>query len=270
MLTLRHTTCSILASQQHSGWQFGPSLRNAVHGWIVANHRELMEKGLKVVKSMPYDFAGSGDASIRSSLIYLVGMTLYAFVPMWHGTGETWAKIIFEFLLGYLILLIGGDAWFFMVHYMAHTPQLYALMHKTHHKWKYPTAFSAYYITSGTHFVQEHLFTIPALLFLPVPSSAFLFYQYYGVPAAQINHCGFNLDAVRIPFCGTLTLGNIMSVCGLGLTHILGSQTIAAHDYHHETFMGNFQLSYSYLDKLFGVYVNPKARLDIEDGLLGV
>lgn len=239
----------------------------AVHGWIAVNHDELVNKSLKVVKTMPYDFR-CGDASIRSSLIFFFGMMVYAFVPMRMAPAATWGQAILQFIVGYLILLIGGDAWFFCVHYTAHTPTFYALLHKTHHKWKYPTSFSAYYITSGTHAIQEHMFTIPALLLLPVPWSAFMFYQYYGVPAAQIQHCGFNLDDLHVPFCGHLKLGHLMSICGLGLGYVLGSQTIAAHDYHHETFMGNFQLSYSYLDKLFGLYVDPTKRSDTQESLL--
>lgn len=244
----------------------------AVHGWIAVNQDEIMS--LKVVKLHTYDFK-SGDASIRSTCIFAIGMMTYALVPMRMAPAETWGIAIFDFLKGYIILLIGGDAWFFACHKLAHCkPQLYRQLHKTHHKWAHPVSFSAYYICSGMHMLQEHAMTIPCLWFLPVPWSAFAFWQYYGVPVAQMQHCGFYLEELHVPFCESLNLklGHLMSVCGLGLGYILGSQSTAEHDYHHETFVGNYQLSYTYLDRLFGSYVERKQpeKSGLEEGLLQV
>ena len=77
----------------------------------------------------------------------------------------------------------------------------------------------------------------PTMLFLSVPLWTFLFYQYVGVPGAQIQRCGYDMVKLRLPFCGPLNL------------LILGSYSIAMHDYHHKTFHGNFAPSCSYLDK---------------------
>jgi len=240
----------------------------AMHGWIAVNHDELMNKGLKVLPNVPYKF-NCGDASTRASLVFFFGMLTYAFVPMRMAPAATWGHSALEFLVGYIILLIGGDAWFFCVHYLAHTPTLYKLLHKKHHTWKHPVTFSAYFITSGSHALQEHAFVVPAMLFLPVPWTAFWFYQYYGIPASLLQHCGFSLSDLNLPFCGPLKLGHLESVCGLGLGSILGAQSTASHDYHHETFMGNFQLSYTYLDRLFGLYVDTSKKSDVQEPLLG-
>jgi len=240
----------------------------ALHGFIAANHDELVQKGLKVVNDMPYNWK-SGDSSVRSSMIYLVGMMTYALVPMRMAPAETWLASIREFIVGYAILLVAGDAFFFCCHYAFHTKTFYKACHKTHHTWKYPVSFSAYYIASHTHMIQEHLCTIPLMLFCPIPCASFMFYQYYGVPGAQVQHAGFELEKLHLPFCGPLRTGHIMSVCGLGLSYVLGSQSTAMHDYHHEKFHGNFQLSYSYLDKLFGTYVDTEKDVaECEKGLL--
>jgi sterol desaturase/sphingolipid hydroxylase (fatty acid hydroxylase superfamily) len=241
----------------------------AMHGWITVNHDELVKKGLKILPSVPYNFQ-CGDATTRATLVFFFGMMTYAFVPMRMAPAATWGGSIMEFLVGYLILLIGGDAWFFCVHYMAHTPTFYRLIHKTHHKWKHPVPFSAYFITSFSHALQEHAFCVPAMMFLPVPWTAFWFYQYYGIPASLLQHCAFNLSALNVPFCGPLKIGHIESACGLWLGKILGSQSTASHDYHHETFMGNFQLSYTYLDRLFGLYVDTSKTSDAQESLLAV
>jgi sterol desaturase/sphingolipid hydroxylase (fatty acid hydroxylase superfamily) len=183
-------------------------------------------------------------------------MMVYALVPMRvPAADETWSKTIVDFLIGYSILLLGGDAYFYLVHRAFHTVSLYRKTHKTHHTWKHPLSFSAYYIASHTHMIQEHFFSIPCLLFLPVPMSAFMFWEYYGVPAAQMQHSGFLLDELRVPFCRFLKLGHIMTAAGLGWSLVLGSQTISDHDHHHEHGTGNFALSYRYLDKIFGTYV---------------
>lgn len=41
---------------------------------------------------------------------------------------------------------------------------------------------------------------------------------------------------------------------------MLGAHTVELHDDHHENFMANFQLSYTYLDRFFGTYVDPSTR----------
>jgi len=237
----------------------------AVHGWIAVHHDDLVEKGMKIEPHVPYDWK-CADAAVRSTLVIIVGMMTYAFVPMRMAPAETWVAAIVQFILGYAALLIVCDASFFFVHYMWHTPRFYKHTHKTHHTWKHPTAICAYYITSGSAMIQEHAATIPLMMFCPVPLSAFLFYQYYGIVGSMVQHCGFSLEELRVPFCGPLKLGHIMTVCGLGLSFVLGGQTTGMHDYHHETFQGNFQLSYSYLDRLFGTYVEHKS--DAERGLL--
>lgn len=56
-----------------------------------------------------------------------------------------------------------------------------------------------------------------------------------------------------------MKLGHLQTLCS-PWSLVLGPQTAAEHDYHHETFQGNFALSYSYLDKLFGTYVDVTQR----------
>jgi len=240
----------------------------ALHGFIAVNYDEFVGQGLKVVGHASYNWK-CGDASIRSSLIYTVGMMTYALVPMRMASADTTVLAIKDFVVGYAILLVAGDAWFTCCHVAFHSKALYKHTHKTHHTWKHPVSFAAYYIASHTHLIQEHLISLPVMLFCPVPCSAFMFWEYYGAPSAQMQHSGFSLEKLRIPYI-RIQVGHVMDVCGLCLGHILGSQSTANHDHHHEHFHGNFQLSYSYIDRLMGTYVEDKDEdcCSLEKGLL--
>eukprot|EP00928_Gymnodinium_smaydae_P069232 TRINITY_DN5263_c0_g1_i3.p1 TRINITY_DN5263_c0_g1~~TRINITY_DN5263_c0_g1_i3.p1 ORF type:complete len:392 (+),score=58.38 TRINITY_DN5263_c0_g1_i3:69-1244(+) len=238
----------------------------AIHGFVAAQHGRLMRLGLKVQKGREYDFQCE-DTCMRSSMIYL-SQLVYAVMPVrpvlspFSGFGA-----FSEFFLGLSVLYIVGDLWFFVCHCLFHTKTLYQHFHKTHHKWKQPNSFSAYYIRSWTHLIQEHVCVFPLMMFSPIPLSAFLFYQYWGIFGAQVQHSGFNLDELRIPFCRGLKLGHVFTVTNPWVL-LLGAQTIEEHDYHHEQFHGNFALSYKYLDLIFGTYVDPKKRSAVQSPLV--
>lgn len=235
----------------------------AIHGFICVYHDTLCKMGLKIQKDNEYE-CGNEVAAVRSSLVN-ASQLVYAVLPIRMGPSTFW-----QFVVGVVILNILQDIWFFVAHYAFHLPLFYKRFHKCHHTWKQPTAFAAYYITSYTHMIQEHLITIPVVMFLPVPLSSWLFYQYMGTPGAMIQHCGFDLSRLKMPFCGPLKFGHILTLLN-PLTLILGGQTIAMHDYHHETFQGNFALTYKYLDMLFGTYIDPskaEKRADISAPLV--
>ena len=96
-------------------------------------------------------------------------------------------------------------------------------------------------------------------------------YQHLGFPMASVQHCGVNLAELELTHPLKLTLnkrsfgtlpslrlGHIFDVLGLGLGAVLGGASTISHDYHHEAFHGNFALSYTYLDRIFGTFVDPK------------
>eukprot|EP00929_Paragymnodinium_shiwhaense_P012175 TRINITY_DN1188_c0_g2_i3.p1 TRINITY_DN1188_c0_g2~~TRINITY_DN1188_c0_g2_i3.p1 ORF type:complete len:322 (-),score=82.47 TRINITY_DN1188_c0_g2_i3:318-1283(-) len=234
----------------------------AVHGYVTLYRDSLDEQGLKIQDAKEYEWQPERCA-MRSSLIILVTMLGYALTPMRSAEAS-----FLEIFVGYSILCILHDAWFYCVHRAAHTPQLYALIHKTHHYWKQPMSFSAYYIRSPSQILQEHACVIPCMLFLPVPLMSFMLYQYLGAPLSMIEHSGYRMGEIPLPLVGDLTLpligkpnlGHILTILGGGWSLILGSQTIEMHDEHHMSFHGNYGLSYSYLDHLLGTYTEPTCQ----------
>jgi len=241
----------------------------ALHGLIVVYHDELEKRGLKI-QDKPYPFQAV-ETSLRSSAVIIVSMMAYALTPMYQGQSS-----LLEIFMGYSILLLVHDAWFYMVHRIAHTRNFYALIHKTHHKWKQPMVFAAYFIRSPSQILQEHICIIPCMVFLPVPMYSFMLYQYIGAPMSMIEHCGFHVDSLPLPFLGMLELpyfgrpnvGHVMTILGGGWSLLLGSHSVEHHDYHHLNFHGNYELSYTYLDKLFGTYMEPEECTGVSNSAL--
>eukprot|EP00929_Paragymnodinium_shiwhaense_P012174 TRINITY_DN1188_c0_g2_i2.p1 TRINITY_DN1188_c0_g2~~TRINITY_DN1188_c0_g2_i2.p1 ORF type:complete len:325 (-),score=79.15 TRINITY_DN1188_c0_g2_i2:321-1295(-) len=245
---------------------FGIVSQFAVHGFVTCYATSLDRLGLKIQTSKDYLFQ-TERCAMRSSLIILVTMTGYALTPMASATAS-----LLEIFVGYSILCIVHDAWFYCVHRAAHTKQLYALIHKTHHYWKQPMSFSAYYIRSPSQILQEHACIIPCMLLLPVPLTSFLLYQYLGAPLSMVEHSGYRLGDLPLPLAGSLDLplvgkpswGHVMTILGGGWSLLLGGQTIDMHDEHHMNFHGNYGLSYSYLDHLLGTYMEPTCKAEKE------
>lgn len=241
----------------------------ALHGCFSVYHDKLAEQGCKI-QDKPYPLQAV-ETSLRSSTIIILSMTAYALTPM----NQTETSLL-EVFAGYSILLIVHDAWFYMVHRIAHTKNFYALIHKTHHRWKQPMVFAAYYIRSPSAILQEHICIIPCMILLPVPVYSFMLYQYIGAPMSMLEHCGFHIDHLPLPFLGKVewpligrpTVGHVMTVLGGGWSLVLGSHSVEHHDYHHLNFRGNYGLSYSYLDKLFGTYIEPETYRGISDSAL--
>jgi len=241
----------------------------ALHGAIAVYHDRLEEQGYKI-QDKPYPFRAE-ETSTRSSAIIIMSMMAYALTPMNQGEAS-----LLEVFIGYSILLLVHDAWFYAVHRLAHTKKFYALIHKTHHKWKQPMVFAAYFIRSPSAVLQEHACLIPCMIFLPVPLYSFMLYQYLGAPMSMLEHCGFHVDEIPLPYLGMVEwpligrakVGHLMTILGGGWSLLLGGHSVECHDYHHLNFNGNYGLSYSYLDKLFGTYVEPDKFQGISNSAL--
>lgn len=234
----------------------------AVHGFVTVNASKMDKLDLKIQDEKKYDFQVESCA-LHSSLMLIVSMSAYALTPMRSAEASWW-----EIFVGYSILSILHDAWFYAVHRAAHTRSLYGLIHKTHHSWKQPTAFAAYYIRSPSQILQEHAALVPCMLFLPVPMMSFFLYQYIGAPVSMIEHSGYRLGelplpvlgCIELPWLGRPSVNHLLTILGGGWSLLLGSQTIEMHDDHHLNFYGNYGLSYDYLDRVFGTYREPQPR----------
>ena len=71
-------------------------------------------------------------------------------------------------------------------------------------------------------------------------------------PPLPIVLPGHDVGSVKLPLVPFTweQLATLLSPWGL----VLGSETTAMHDWHHEKFTKNYALSFKYLDYLFGTY----------------
>jgi len=176
------------------------------------------------------------------ALCALLTELIYTFLPIGNRS-TSWV----QFVGSWVALALVWDFYFFLTHRAFHLNKtLYRLFHKTHHTYKDPNCFTAYYVSYCSHLITEQLFIFGAALVCP--SDVLIGYLYYGTVGTYLNHSGYELTAIKLPFIG-LSIGNLMpTVPGLG-------QDAAHHDLHHEKFFNNYALSYTHLDALGGYLV---------------
>lgn len=67
-----------------------------------------------------------------------------------------------------------------------------------------PNCFTAYYVSYCSHLITEQAFVIAAALICP--SDVLIHYLYYGTIGTYLNHSGYELTQVKLPFVG-LSIG---------------------------------------------------------------
>ena len=128
-----------------------------------------------------------------------------------------------EFALHIIPFILIVDVVFYVTHRLLHTRMLYALVHKVHHSFSAPFALAAVY-------------------------------------AHPLEHLMSNVLSIS---AGPLVLGSHPITCGLWACVAIFSTTGAhsgfsfshikpAHDWHHESFTGNFGAGFGVLDALLG------------------
>jgi len=175
-------------------------------------------------------------------------MLLFKPVVLWLGlTVKTpfpsWSEIALTVVISFIL----EDAYFYWVHRLLHWGPLYRKIHKKHHDYAAPIGIAAEYAHPveslmlgvgtlvGPMIFTRHLFTLWVWLLVRV---------YQTVEA----HSGYNFpwNPTRfLPFWG----GAIF------------------HDFHHETFSGNFSSTFTYMDWIFGTskpYYQRKERREQE------
>jgi len=150
----------------------------------------------------------------------------------------SWSEIVGTVLISFIL----EDAYFYVVHRLLHWGPLYKHIHKKHHDYAAPIGIAAEYAHPvesvvlglgtlvGPMLLTRHLFTLWVWLLVRL---------YQTVEA----HSGYTFpwNPTRfIPFWG----GAIF------------------HDFHHETFTGNFSSTFTYMDWMFGTSKQYYARLD--------
>jgi len=154
------------------------------------------------------------------------------------GPLPQWSEIALTVVVSFII----EDAYFYGVHRLLHYGPFYKHIHKKHHDYAAPIGIAAEYahpIESlvlgvgtlvGPMLLTRHLFTLWVWLLVRL---------YQTVEA----HSGYDFPwspTKLIPFWG----GAIF------------------HDFHHETFSGNFSSTFTYMDYVFGTSKQYYARLE--------
>lgn len=249
---------------------FSILLTYAVHGFC-ATH---VPSSLKLQAQHAYQIQPDAMA-IRSTAALLTEL-VYAVVPVAPST-STW----YIFVAWTAGLAIYWDAHFFVAHKICHEYKpAYRFFHKMHHLAKEPNCFGAYFVTYQSHIVLEQLIVIGFGL-AGLPRNVLMFTMYWGTLGTLVEHSGFELGSMKLPLL-PMTFGRLCQLVGASTSWILEGTcittirsivgyvfevalshtshlshtgvSVAEHDWHHEKFLQNYALSFTYLDKLFGSY----------------
>ena len=148
------------------------------------------------------------------------------------------------------------DAHFFFCHYFAHQwPWAYKFFHKMHHNNKEPNCFGAYFVNYGSHILLEQSVVFYCAVWF-LPRDVFVFYLYLGTLGTYIEHGGHDMSKLKLPLL-PINWGQISGLLNF-YGAPLGFVTTQMHDWHHEKFTGNYALTFTWLDKLFGTYVEGR------------
>lgn len=234
--SLHYTTTSLL-------------LTFAFHGFVCA-YSDFLQPGLKVQDRKAYNTKPAAMATRQTAV--LLTELVYGALPL-RPTSVSW----FEFGQALVVFSVVWDLWFFGAHlFCHHYGWAYMLLHKTHHSCNEPNCFGAYFVEYASHIIMEQAVVVVCCISF-VPRDAFLFYIYFGTFGTCVEHCGFDIGGLKIPLL-PITLGQVTTALNpFGL--LLGSMETEYHDWHHEKFIGNYALSFTYLDRLFGTF-NPGRR----------
>eukprot|EP01095_Lingulamoeba_sp_RSL-Kostka_P012319 TRINITY_DN4861_c0_g1_i1.p1 TRINITY_DN4861_c0_g1~~TRINITY_DN4861_c0_g1_i1.p1 ORF type:complete len:271 (-),score=40.34 TRINITY_DN4861_c0_g1_i1:3-815(-) len=147
----------------------------------------------------------------------------------------------FKIFLQIIVYLMVEDFLFYWVHRTLHHPDIYRVVHKTHHNFKAPFAFSGNAVHPIEFIISGSCQFVGCLIW---PPHVFTLYIWI-VVRVWINiedHCGYRLyisPTELLPFFGSSKF----------------------HDDHHKDFKGNYASTFTYLDRIFGttiIYDNDK------------
>ncbi|GAB6019637.1 hypothetical protein CHUAL_001199 [Chamberlinius hualienensis] len=172
-----------------------------------------------VLGSLNVGFGGLFFGAV-ACYIYNGGPTAIYFKPDEYG----WAYLILSIPIHFMY----QDACAYYVHRLLHSRLVYANIHKWHHYYKQPTAFS----TTAMHPAEVMMFQFPMLLitfFVPINAMVYIatmmYIYYYGL----ITHSGIHLEALW-PW----------------------QNNVSYHDNHHQYFHVNFGSNTRFFDWLHG------------------
>jgi Delta7-sterol 5-desaturase len=171
-------------------------------------------------------------ASLASGLfVYYVrhgGYTSLYFSLAEHGATYT--------LLSGVAYLLGTDLALYWAHRLFHSPALYRRIHKVHHRWTSPTAFTAMAMHPVEFVVYQSIMAVP-LFVVPLHVGAVIAVLVMTNYYALVDHSGIKLRS-WLPFIAPAQF----------------------HDDHHAHFHVNYGQSFFLWDRLFGTMRRQNRR----------
>lgn len=135
-----------------------------------------------------------------------------------------------------LAYLLGTDLALYFAHRAFHTPTLYRLVHKVHHRWTSPTVFTAMAMHPVEWVTYQSIMAVP-LFFLPVHVGAVIFTLLFTNYYALVDHSGVRLHS-WLPFVAPTQF----------------------HDDHHAHFHVNYGQTFPLWDRVFGTMRRKNRR----------
>ncbi|NOT39491.1 MAG: sterol desaturase family protein [Alphaproteobacteria bacterium] len=139
------------------------------------------------------------------------------------------------FALTLLAMIVAHDAYFYWTHRAMHRPRLFRLFHRTHHKSKTPTPWSAYAFDVPEAIVMV-AFVPLWLAFVPMHDLAVFTFVTWQILRNVMGHAGVELSPVS---------GRPSQLFGW-------LNTTTHHDLHHQDSRSNFGLYFSWWDRAMG------------------
>ena len=206
---------------------FWKLLARKLAAWRIQIERRADAKQLKrELKNAIFVFAVAASMNVLVTWLGQLGYTkIYLGLseqPIWYG------------LLGFPILLIIDDAWFYWVHRALHHPRIYKFVHHEHHR-----SLDVNPITSiSFHWLEPLLLSfwvVPVSLFFPVWAPVLALLQVYGLLDNIKSHLGYEI---------------FPSWWNKSPLRFLTSSTY--HNLHHTKFRGNYGVHFRFWDRLMG------------------
>jgi Delta7-sterol 5-desaturase len=137
-------------------------------------------------------------------------------------------------VLGFPLLLLLNDAWFYWIHRLLHHPKVYRFIHAEHHRSIVVNPFTSF----SFHALEPVLLTIwvvPVAFLVPIYMPVLALVQVYGLYENIKSHLGYELFPKRFHHS------------------ILGFLTTSTyHTLHHTRYQGNYGLHFTFWDRLMG------------------
>lgn len=94
-----------------------------------------------------------------------------------------------------VLVFLFQDGVAYYIHRLMHIPLLYKTIHKHHHRYHSPTAFSSTAFHPIEFTIYQCVFASP-MFFVPIYSGAFIMLLFYGYYYGMIDHSGIMMDSI--------------------------------------------------------------------------